>query len=305
MKRVIIVFLIVLLPIGCKLCGNPIYGIFYSEDKFLVLKLEADNTFVIKSKYEFVQVCYGKWNYISEDEILLKCGEDILEVAIGAAYWESERDIRIKILDENRIKVFFESGSAIITRTETINAGTNLDIYSQQTPEVKLQIIEGLYPSNSTILQNNTNTTRIKNDQMYFLPYKERSRSGFSFFSENDYIPPLSFPFESISFRRDDTVFTARIYPSKEKIDSIVYADIAVKYTKKKWKTNIYSDGSYSIIEYKKVKPSQWFKENNENLFQADYECIIKKSWKYYPDGSIHIRWRVGNIVHFKQKRIK
>ncbi len=120
MKRVIIVFLIVLLPIGCKLCGNPIYGIFCSEDKFLVLKLEADSTFVIKSKYEFVRVCQGKWSYISEDEILLICGEDILEVAIGAAYWGNKRDIRIKVLDENRIEVFFKSGSAIITRTDSL-----------------------------------------------------------------------------------------------------------------------------------------------------------------------------------------
>jgi hypothetical protein len=72
--------------------------------------------------------------------------------------------------------IYDEKGAFDASIRGTINAGSNLDIYSKQTPEIKLKIMEKAYPANSTTLQNNTNTTKIKNDQMYFLPYKSRRK---------------------------------------------------------------------------------------------------------------------------------
>jgi hypothetical protein len=126
---------------------------------------------------------------------------------------------------------------------------------------------------------------------------------GYYLFSQSECIHLLKFPFENIYFRRNDTVFSVYIYSSKEEIDSIIYNSFAVKIANEKWKTNTISDGSYSIVKYKKIKISQWFKENNEKLFQADYECIEKKYWRYYPDGTIDVYWRFGRIAHLKRKK--
>jgi hypothetical protein len=126
--------------------------------------------------------------------------------------------------------------------------------------------------------------------------------TDYSLFSQSECVHLLKFPFESTSFRRNDTVFSIHIYPSKERTDSIIYNSFAVKITNKKWKTNIISDGSYLIVKYKKIKSSQWFEENNGKLFQADYECVEIKYWKYYPNGSIDIYWRIGRIAYLKRK---
>jgi len=103
-------------------------------------------------------------------------------------------------------------------------------------------------------------------------------------------------PFESMSFIRNDTAFVIYFYPSKEKIDSTVSKIFATKLTKNSWITDTCSSGSYAIVKFKKVRPSQCFKENNGKLFQADAECICKSSKSFYPNGNIEKYWRCGTF---------
>ena len=35
--------------------------------------------------------------------------------------------------------------------------------------------------------------------------------------------------------------------------------------------------------------------------FQADYEYITRKSWRYNSDGSMEVYWRLGCISHMKK----
>ena len=113
--------------------------------------------------------------------------------------------------------------------------------------------------------------------------------------------PPLKTPYQSMNFMRNDTVFIIYCYPSKENFDSAVCKIFATKYTKNNWITDTSLYGSYAIIKFKKAIPSRWFKENNGKLFQANYEYIIRRCWRYYPDDSMDIYWRFGYINHFKK----
>jgi len=103
-------------------------------------------------------------------------------------------------------------------------------------------------------------------------------------------IPPCNYKF--INFQRNDTIFSLRIYTSKEGTDSVVYEGYAIRFSKSKWITNKGKLGDYSILKYKKTKPSVWFKENNGKLFQADYQCRYKGVSKQFTSYGTVITYR-------------
>lgn len=112
-----------------------------------------------------------------------------------------------------------------------------------------------------------------------------------------DSFPPVYLSqYVYIELQRNDTIFFYKLFPNKEKVDSIVYSYHAVRLNKNKWITDSsYSANEQKVFKIRKLK-SKWFKENNGKMFQADNECVIKKSWTYYPDGKIEIFVRIGAL---------
>lgn len=98
-------------------------------------------------------------------------------------------------------------------------------------------------------------------------------------------------------FQRNDTIFQYRIYPEKGIIDSVTCTNIYLKQKKFKWIGETDADNSYSVSKFRKVKTSEWFKENNK-WFNADVECELKAYKRFYPDGRIQKYWRFGTISH-------
>lgn len=118
-----------------------------------------------------------------------------------------------------------------------------------------------------------------------------------------DSFPPVFLSqYVYIELQRNDTIFFYKLFPNKEKVDSIVYSYHAVRLNKNKWITDSsYSANEYRVFKIRKLK-SKWFKENNGKIFQADNECVITRSWTYYPDGKIVIFIRIGALGFYRMR---
>ena len=103
--------------------------------------------------------------------------------------------------------------------------------------------------------------------------------------------------YETTCIRKNDTIFYFHIF--KEKGDSVVSNGFATKLTKTKWITNKNSEGSYSIIKYKKCRKNT--KKNKENA-STTCDCTPKGVTKsFHPDGTILKACRFGKFIHVKK----
>jgi hypothetical protein len=101
-------------------------------------------------------------------------------------------------------------------------------------------------------------------------------------------------------FQRNDTVFWSRI-DTEMQTDIVVIKGFATNISRKKWIT-FHSDSSYTIVRYKKIKPSKWFKMNNDEFLNADFECKPQCQMTYNIDGTVIKRIYLGNIMFIKKK---
>ena len=114
-----------------------------------------------------------------------------------------------------------------------------------------------------------------------------------------------TYNYESLYIQRNDTIFYLNIYPNKSKQDSIVCSSYAIKIGKKKWKTNM-KDGSYSIIQCRKIKPSIWFEENKGKYFQANSEYELQRVKKIFLSNGDIIQYSYFfNRVHVRYRKEK
>lgn len=133
-------------------------------------------------------------------------------------------------------------------------------------------------------------------------------------FAQNDTVVQIDNPIRTPIFKcrtvyvqRNDTVFVLNVFPASGKqIDSICYSkEFFTKLTKKKW-ISYYANNIYTIAKYRKVKrPSEWFRENNEKWFPADFECVLTHAWVYDAEGLKYKFWRFGTMSKSKQVRKK
>ena len=104
-------------------------------------------------------------------------------------------------------------------------------------------------------------------------------------------------------FQIKDTLFLCNI-DKKNFPDTIINIyKLAVRISKNQWETPLDSEGSYSVMKLKKIRPSKWFRKNNHNFLNA-VECKPKYEIKYNSDGSI-IKWIfLGNLVFRKDRNV-
>ena len=76
----------------------------YESDYFDELVLSQDGSFKLSFHYGFISACEGHWKYITKDTILLECGQEPPQNIIQRGYI-SERSRKIKVLNENRLKM--------------------------------------------------------------------------------------------------------------------------------------------------------------------------------------------------------
>ena len=97
-------------------------------------------------------------------------------------------------------------------------------------------------------------------------------------------------PYNSF-IQRNDTMFRVHIYFFGGKDSTILCKPFATKLTKSKWTINENEHGLYTIVKFKKVKPSAWwYRKYNGKFFEADFQCKqIGAKKTFYPDGCILI----------------
>jgi hypothetical protein len=120
-------------------------------------------------------------------------------------------------------------------------------------------------------------------------------------FLKDEFIPLKKPDYQTVYISRNDTIFAIRFFPNIENYDSYSCQIYAFKFNKNMWKTDSISDGTYSIIKFKKLIKSQWLKNNNGKLFVADYECRIQRYWRYESNGEITTYFRVGRFACIKR----
>jgi hypothetical protein len=95
---------------SCKtssISQSSVRGQYYREGKDYKydLRLNNDSSFVLTEKYfEVNSTCQGKWQYLSTDTILLKCGEEDLSAKLQSGYM-SDREKKLIVLNNNKIKL--------------------------------------------------------------------------------------------------------------------------------------------------------------------------------------------------------
>jgi hypothetical protein len=122
-------------------------------------------------------------------------------------------------------------------------------------------------------------------------------------FNTSDII--IKFDFDDIkAFKRNDTIFVYEIYQTDKQIDSVKLSNIiTIRLTRRKWAQYAVSEtgsSGFGILKYKRLKPSEWFIENNDKYFHAEYECYPISIRRYYSDGSRFVYWRFLGISYTK-----
>lgn len=111
--------------------------------------------------------------------------------------------------------------------------------------------------------------------------------------------------YTDIFVKKNDTIFCYEVYKEDDEIDSVIVSDLYLqKDDNKKWVSKIYSDSSYAIAKFKKIKPSKLFNELNHKYFNAEFELKRKKFDVYYPDGRI-FKYRYFYSFIYKKKHIQ
>jgi hypothetical protein len=107
MKNLLIISIIFLASCKTSSISQTVQGRYYQEGKDYKydLSLNNDSSFVLTQKYfEVNSTCRGKWQYLSTDTILLKCGEEDLSAILQSGYM-SERERKLLVLSKNKIKI--------------------------------------------------------------------------------------------------------------------------------------------------------------------------------------------------------
>jgi hypothetical protein len=124
---------------------------------------------------------------------------------------------------------------------------------------------------------------------------------NFYLFSQIDCGRPIFLP-ERVYFLRNDTMLRCDIYTTDNIIDSVkISNDIGIKISKRKWKFQN-DNGAYSISKYKKVKKSEWLKNDSLKFLNADFQYKEKMQKIYNSNGQLWaIIYRFGRIMYIKR----
>jgi len=104
--------LIAFLFASCKIYSQ-VQGIYYKDGNDYQYHLSLnDSSFILTQKYfEVNSTCKGKWKYLSNDTILLKCDDEDLSAKLQSGYM-TERERKVVVLSKNKLKL----GEAILKR---------------------------------------------------------------------------------------------------------------------------------------------------------------------------------------------
>lgn len=103
-------YILLFLVVSCKslTIQQGVYGEFYKggEDYKYTLKLNRDSTFFLSMKYQdAMPQCYGKWQYLGQDTLLLKCNElKNISETLSSGYM-ANREKKVLIIGRNKIKL--------------------------------------------------------------------------------------------------------------------------------------------------------------------------------------------------------
>ena len=114
MKNLLIMSILIFASCKTVSISQNIQGRYYKEGKDYQyeLNLNNDSSFALTQKYfEVNSTCRGKWQYLSNDTILLKCDEEDLSAKLQTGYM-SEREKKIIVLNKHKIKI----GEVILKR---------------------------------------------------------------------------------------------------------------------------------------------------------------------------------------------
>lgn len=107
MKNLLIISIIFLASCKTVSMSQNMQGQYYKEGKDYQysLSLNNDSSFTLTKKYfEVNSTCRGKWQRISKDTLLLKCGEEDLSVKLQSGYM-TERERKVIVLNKNKLKI--------------------------------------------------------------------------------------------------------------------------------------------------------------------------------------------------------
>lgn len=104
-----LIYLILLIFISCKSSSiyRSIIGNYNAEGKDYqyTLSIMPDSSFTLTQKYfEVNSTCRGKWNYLSNSSLLLKCEEEDLTATLQSGYMVNRERI-ITVKPNNKLKL--------------------------------------------------------------------------------------------------------------------------------------------------------------------------------------------------------
>lgn len=107
MKNLLIISIIFFASCKTASLSQSMQGQYYKEGKDYnySLSLNNDSSFTFTKKYfEVNSTCQGKWQRISKDTLLLKCGEEDLSAKLQSGYM-TERERKVIVLSKNKLKI--------------------------------------------------------------------------------------------------------------------------------------------------------------------------------------------------------
>ncbi len=107
MKNLLFISMIFLASCKTVSISQNMQGHYHKEGKDYQydLTLNNDSTFFFTKKYfEVNSTCQGKWQRISKDTLLLKCGEEDLSAKLQSGYM-TERERKVILLSKSKLKI--------------------------------------------------------------------------------------------------------------------------------------------------------------------------------------------------------